>query len=192
MGFVLIGIYAGNLMTMQGLVMQMLAHGFSAAGLFILCGEIYERIHTRDLREMGGMWGRFKYLPAIMMFFAAALLGMPGTGNFVGEFLILLGSYKEYPVVSIVATSSLVLAGVYSLIMIHRALFGQPKDDRQLEDLSPREIAIMVSLMGILLFLGLYPQPVLDVSVGAMAQVEQAYHAVPAGIPAVISAPVMP
>jgi len=145
MGFVLIGIYSGNLLTMQGLVMQMLAHGFSAAGLFILCGELYERVHTRDLREMGGLWGKFKYLPAILMFFCAALLGMPGTGNFVGEFLILVGAWKVDPVVTILATSSLVLAGLYSLILIHRALFGAPKSDEPIADLNGREIAIMVS-----------------------------------------------
>ena len=100
MGFVLIGIYAGNLLTLQGLVIQMLAHGICAGGLFILCGQLYERLHTRDLREMGGLWGRFSYLPALMMFFAAALLGLPSTGNFVGEFLILLGAFKVVPVIT--------------------------------------------------------------------------------------------
>jgi NADH-quinone oxidoreductase subunit M len=85
MGFVLIGIYSGNMLAMQGLVMQMLAHGFSAAGLFILCGELYERVHTRDLRLMGGLWGKFRYLPAIMMFFCAALLGMPGRATLSGS-----------------------------------------------------------------------------------------------------------
>ena len=85
MGFVLIGIYAGNFLTLQGLVIQMLAHGLCASGLFILSGQLYERLHTRDLREMGGLWARFTYLPPLLMFFAAALLGIPGTANFVGE-----------------------------------------------------------------------------------------------------------
>ncbi|RZU46819.1 NADH dehydrogenase subunit M [Fluviicoccus keumensis] len=183
MGFVLIGIYSGNLLTMQGLVMQMLAHGFSAAGLFILCGELYERVHTRDLREMGGLWGKFKYLPAIMMFFCAALLGMPGTGNFVGEFLILLGAYKVSPLITILATSSLVLAGLYSLILIHRALFGESKHEGEIPDLSRREIAIMVSLMGVLLFLGLYPQPVLNTSQASMSSIEQLYQPASAAAP---------
>jgi NADH-quinone oxidoreductase subunit M len=175
MGFVLIGIYAGNLLTLQGLVIQMLAHGICAGGLFILCGQLYERLHTRDMREMGGLWGRFSYLPALMMFFAAALLGLPSTGNFVGEFLILLGAFKVVPVITIIATASLILAGVYSLIMIHRALFGQPKSQDKLPDLSGRELSLIVSLAGILLFLGLYPQPVLNVSQGAMARIQHIY-----------------
>lgn len=72
----------------------MIAHGLSAAGLFILCGQLYERLHTRDMRMMGGLWGKMKWLPALSMFFAVCTLGMPGTGNFVGEFMILFGSYR--------------------------------------------------------------------------------------------------
>ena len=132
---------------------------------------------------MGGLWGKFKYLPAILMFFCAALLGMPGTGNFVGEFLILLGAWKVSPLITILATSSLVLAGLYSLILIHRALFGVSKHEGEIADLSPREIAIMVSLMGILLFLGLYPQPVLNTSQSAMVGIEQMYQSASAAAP---------
>ncbi|MFP5429357.1 MAG: proton-conducting transporter membrane subunit, partial [Gammaproteobacteria bacterium] len=125
MGFVLIGIYAGNTLALQGVVIQMLAHGLSAGALFILCGEIYERMHTRDLREMGGLWTRMRYLPPIALFFTAASLGLPGLGNFVGEFLILLGSYKVAPVVTIVATGGLILAAVYSLLMMQKAFYGE-------------------------------------------------------------------
>lgn len=71
----------------------MIAHGLSAAGMFIICGQLYERLHTRDMRQMGGLWGRIKFIPALSLFFAVATLGMPGTGNFVGEFMILFGSY---------------------------------------------------------------------------------------------------
>src|SRR5208282_117595 len=97
MGFVLVGIYSGNPVALQGVVIQMLAHGISAGALFILCGEMYERLHTRDLRLMGGLWTRLKYLPPIAMVFAAASLGLPGLGNFIGEFLILLGSFQVAP-----------------------------------------------------------------------------------------------
>lgn len=88
MGFVLIAIYTGSQLAYQGAVIQMIAHGLSAAGMFIICGQLYERLHTRDMRQMGGLWGRIKYLPALSLFFAVATLGMPGTGNFVGEFAI--------------------------------------------------------------------------------------------------------
>ncbi len=94
MGFVLIAIYTGSQLAYRGAVIQMIAHGLSAAGLFILCGQLYERIHTRDMRMMGGLWSKMKWLPALSLFFAVATLGMPGTGNFVGEFMILFGSFR--------------------------------------------------------------------------------------------------
>jgi NADH-quinone oxidoreductase subunit M len=156
----------------------MLAHGISAGGLFILCGEIYERIHTRDLTKMGGLWARFPYLPPIALFFAIASLGLPGLGNFVGEFLILLGTWKVDPLVTCVAASGLVLAAVYSLIMVQRAFHGPTRDDGHagmLEDLNSREIVMMLSLMAILVWLGLYPQTVLNTSAASMHAVHEIY-----------------
>ena len=85
MGFVVLAIYAGTLVSLQGLMVQMLAHGLSSAAMFIMAGQIYERLHTRDMTVMGGMWGQFRRLAPFMMFFCAALLGIPGTGNFIGE-----------------------------------------------------------------------------------------------------------
>lgn len=184
MGFVLVGIYAGSELALQGVVMQMLAHGISAGALFILCGEIYERLHTRDLREMGGLWSRFAFLPPIALFFVAASLGLPGLGNFVGEFLILLGSFERAPVLVVVAAGGLILAAIYSLLLMQRAFYGPAKTTERMEDLSPREITLMLSLMGVLLFLGLYPQPVLNTSAAVMRTVSQAYTA-----PAVSAAP---
>jgi NADH-quinone oxidoreductase subunit M len=185
MGFVLIGIYAGNTMALQGVVIQMLAHGLSAGALFILCGEIYERMHTRDLREMGGLWTRLRYLPPIALFFTAASLGLPGLGNFVGEFLILMGSYKIDPVVTIVATGGLILAAVYSLLMMQRAFYGEGKSSAPLEDLSGREISLMLSLVALLLMLGVYPQPVLDTSATSMSAIEQIFNPPAVELPAV-------
>jgi NADH-quinone oxidoreductase subunit M len=173
MGFVVIGIYAGTEQALQGVVVQMIAHGLSAGALFILCGEIYERLHTRDLRQMGGLWARFPYLPPIMLFFSAASLGLPGLGNFVGEFLILLGSFEVAPVVTIVAASGLILAAVYSLIVVQKAFHGAPREEGLLEDLNARELAMMLVLMVLLLGLGLYPQPVID---AASASVQAVHH----------------
>lgn len=175
MGFVLIGIYAGTTIALQGVVVQMIAHGLSAGALFILCGELYERLHTRDLRKMGGLWSRLKYLPPIALFFTAASVGLPGLGNFVGEFLILLGSFKVAPLVTIIAASGLILAAVYGLIMMQRAFFGKPQSEERLVDLSARELSLMFSLMLLLLLLGLYPQPVLNTSAAAMAGVQHFY-----------------
>ncbi|NRH29680.1 NADH-quinone oxidoreductase subunit M [Pseudomonas sp. MS19] len=164
MGFVLIAIYSGSEIAMQGAVVQMMAHGLSAAALFILCGQLYERLGTRDMREMGGIWGRMPWLPAISLFFAAAALGMPGTGNFVGEFLILIGSFPVAPWLTAIAATGLVFGSVYSLIMIHRAYFGPAKSDAPLAGLKARELSMVLGLAALLVLLGVYPQPVLDTS----------------------------
>ena len=179
MGFVVLGIFAGTELALQGVVIQMIAHGLSAAGLFILSGEIYERLHTRDLRQMGGLWARFPYLPPIMLFFSAAALGLPGLGNFVGEFLILTGSYAVAPLFTILCAIGLVLAAVYSLILVQKAFHGAPKEDGHkgnYEDLSRRELGMMAILMALLLGLGLYPQPVLDISQASMQTVQMIYN----------------
>ena len=175
MGFVLIGIYAGTELALQGAVVNMLAHGISAGALFILCGEIYERLHTRDLRQMGGLWANFPHLPPIALFFALASLGLPGMGNFVGEFLILVGTFKVAPIVTIFAASGLVLSAAYALIMVQRAYFGPARAEERLFDLNKRELATMVSLMVVLLWLGLYPQTFLHISAATMSALHHVY-----------------
>lgn len=172
MGFVLIGIYASTQLALQGAVVQMVAHGLSAAALFILCGQLYERVHTRDMREMGGLWARIPYLPALSMFFAIASLGIPGTGNFIGEFLILFGSFANQPWVVVIATFGLVLASAYSLVMIHRAYFGAGASGPVLPGLDQRELAMVLGLVILLVGLGLYPQTVLDTSAASMSGVQ--------------------
>ncbi|QCE33039.1 NADH-quinone oxidoreductase subunit M [Acetobacteraceae bacterium] len=176
MGFVLIAIYTGSELAYQGAVIQMLAHGLSAAGMFILCGQLYERLHTRDMRLMGGLWGKIRYLPALSMFFAVATLGMPGTGNFVGEFMILFGAFPVAPLVTIIATFALVFASIYSLALIRRAYYGPPKSDivaQILPGMSARELSIILTLAILLVALGLWPQPVLDTSHYAVSNIQQ-------------------
>lgn len=175
MGFVLIGIYAGSFQALQGVVVQMIAHGLSAAALFILAGIMYERLHTRDLREMGGLWSRVPLLPAMTLFFAAASLGIPGTGNFIGEFLILLGSYPVAPLVTALATGGLVLGSVYALVLVQRAFYGPAKSRALLAGPTLREYAMLLSLIIATLWIGLYPQPVLNTSAAAVTQVQHAY-----------------
>ncbi len=189
MGFIVLAIYAGTLLSLQGLMIQMLAHGLSSAALFIMGGQIYERLHTRDLTVMGGMWGQFRYYAPLLMFFSAALLGIPGTGNFVGEFMILFGAFADYPVFVVLATFSLVLAGLYSLLLIYRSLFGENNTkavalhetqshglpERPLKDLGRREVSLLLVLAMGLVWLGLYPQPILDTSSHAMQWINNAY-----------------
>lgn len=172
MGFVMIAIYSGSQLAFQGAVIQMVAHGLSSSGLFILCGQLYERLHTRDMRQMGGLWGRIKYLPALSLFFAAANLGMPGTGNFVGEFMMLFGTYQVVPVFTMVATFGLVFASVYSLIMMQRAYYGKAQSEQPLAGLNCREFSIVLLLVVLLVLLGIYPQPILDTSSAAMLNIQ--------------------
>ena len=181
MGFVLLALYAGNILTFQGLMIMMLAHGISSAALFIMCGQVYERLHTRDLRLMGGIRGQFQYLSFFLMFFVAALVGIPGLGNFIGEFLILMGSFNKFPTFTILAAISLVLAGLYGLILIHKALFGTPNEEQKqhytnpLKDLNAREIVILLVCAFGLLWLGIYPQSFLDISNSSMAWLANSY-----------------
>ncbi len=181
MGFVLLAIYAGNILTFQGLMIMMLAHGLSSAALFIMCGQVYERVHTRDMRLMGGIRGQFPYLAFFLMFFIAALVGIPGLGNFIGEFLILMGSFGKFPAFTILAAISLVFAGLYGLILIHKALFGVPNEEQKqhytnpLKDLNAREVVILLICAFGLAWLGLYPQSFLDVSNSSMAWLANSY-----------------
>ncbi|WP_455816487.1 NADH-quinone oxidoreductase subunit M [Pseudomonas cerasi] len=177
MGFVLIAIYTGSQLAFQGAVIQMIAHGLSASALFILCGQLYERLHTRDMRQMGGLWSRIKWLPGLSLFFAVANLGMPGTGNFVGEFMILTGSFQTVPVIIIIATFGLVFASVYSLIMMQRAYYGAPKSETPLRGMSAREFLMIMVLVVLLVLLGVYPQPILDTSHAAMSNIQQWFTA---------------
>lgn len=175
MGFVVLAIYAGTLISLQGLMVQMLAHGLSSAALFIMAGQLYERLHTRDMTKMGGMWGQFRYLAPLLMFFCAALLGIPGTGNFIGEILILLGAFNEFPIATIILAISFVVAGLYALILIYQALFGDNTTaqltNKPIFDLGKRELAMLSVLAVGLVWLGLYPQTVLDKSQASMGYV---------------------
>ncbi|MBG6245500.1 NADH-quinone oxidoreductase subunit M [Candidatus Symbiopectobacterium sp. 'North America'] len=172
MGFLMIAIYSGSHLAYQGAVIQMIAHGLSAAGLFILCGQLYERLHTRDLRQMGGLWARIRFLPALSLFFAVATLGMPGTGNFVGEFMILFGSYTVVPVITVISTFGLVFASVYSLVMMQRAYYGTQKSEEKLPGLSTRELSMVMLLVVLLVLLGLFPQTILNTSDAAIANIQ--------------------
>ena len=162
MGFVLLGIYAMNDEALQGAVMTILAHGMTSAALFAFAGLIQQRIHTRDMREMGGFWRSAPTMGAVVLFFSIAALGMPGLANFVGEFLVLLGAYQANSWITVFAALGLIFAPVYSLIVIQRIFHGKPLMARTIEDLSNREIVMMGLMMVVTVWLGIYPQPVLD------------------------------
>ncbi len=162
MGFVLIGIFAWRELTLQGSVMQMVAHGLSTAALFMIAGALQHRLHTRDVRKMGGLWKDMPRMGAIAMFFIVASLGLPGLGNFVGEFLILLGAFQVDIPVTVFASIGLITAAVYSLIAMQRVFQGPTTADRNLTDFDTREMATMSLMMVGLIYLGVHPQPVFD------------------------------
>ena len=161
LGFVLLGAFAWNSLALQGVVLQMICHGLSTGGLFVLVGFLYERTHTRDLRRMGGLWQLAPRMGGLAMFLAMASLGLPGLGNFVAELLILLGAFRVGPVVTTVATVGLVLATLYSLRLVQRAFQGPGAPGWSFLDLSAREMAVMLAPVLALVWLGVAPQPVL-------------------------------
>jgi NADH-quinone oxidoreductase subunit M len=191
MGFIVFGVFAGTQEALQGVIMQILAHGISAAGLFILVGELSERLETRDLRKMGGLWARFSKLPQFGLFFILASLGLPGLGNFLGEFLILLGTFKAHPQLAMIAAIGLVLSAVYSLILMQRTFYGKAATAAPLPDLDRREFAILSTLMAVMIWLGLYPKPFFELS-RAPTQALQTRYAPETSVSATTSARVIP
>ena len=164
MGFVLLGLYAWNNLALQGAVMQMVAHGVSTAALFMMAGALQQRLHTRDMTRMGGLWHQAPRMGACAMFFAVASLGLPGLGNFVAEFLILAGLFAVQPWLTAVAALGLITAAVYSLWMMQQTFQGAADEQRQMNDFQGREMLAMAAMIVALLWLGLYPQPVLDLT----------------------------
>jgi NADH-quinone oxidoreductase subunit M len=175
LGFVLLGIYSWNALALQGAVMTMLAHGVTTGALFILAGMLQERLHTRDMGRMGGLWSAVPRLSALGMFFAVALLGLPGLGNFVGEFLILLGSFRASAVFAVVAALGLVVGAIYALALVQRVFHGESRAAAAtIPDVSPLHMAVMAAMMAVLVWFGLYPQPIFDTAASGLANLQRA------------------
>jgi NADH-quinone oxidoreductase subunit M len=174
MGFVLLGVFAGNQIALEGAVIQMISHGISTGALFVLAGLLQERLHTRELAEMGGLWETMPALGGAGMVFAMASLGLPGLGDFVGEFLILLGAYRAHVGLTVVATLGLLTATLYGLKFAQGVFHGPNLHHWSLPDLRRREWAILGPMMLCLLWIGLYPQPVLNLVRSSIATVQQA------------------
>ncbi|MFT5484804.1 MAG: NADH-quinone oxidoreductase subunit M, partial [Halieaceae bacterium] len=164
MGFVLLGVFAWNELALQGAVMQMVAHGLSTAALFMIAGALQQRLHTRDLRLMGGLWHNMPRMGAVALFFIVASLGLPGMGNFVAEFLVLVGLFQTMPLLVPVAALGLITGAIYSLKLMQDAFQGAPDNSRHLTDFGALEMSVMIAMIIGLLWLGLYPQPVLDLA----------------------------
>jgi len=165
LGFVMLGLFAFNTQGITGGMLQMLNHGVSTGALFLIVGFIYERRHTRLITDFGGLSKQMPIFATIFMIVTLSSIGLPGTNGFVGEFLVLLGSFEsELRWWTVVASSGVILSAVYMLWMFQRVMFGEldnPKNQKLL-DLNAREIAIMVPLVALIFIMGVYPNPFIE------------------------------
>ena len=199
MGFVILGIFALSTESLQGAMMVQLAHGLSSGALFLLIGMIYDRRHTRMLAEYGGLARVMPLFAAFLMVATLSSIAVPGTFGFVGEFLVLLGSFERYPVLTVVATIGVILSACYMLWAIQRIIFNPlaKAENRHLPDLNWREAGMLLPLCALIVWMGVYPAPFLkrmepsltrlvqQVEQGAVRQAAyEAAHAQPAALAA--------
>jgi NADH-quinone oxidoreductase subunit M len=163
LGFVVLGVFAFTPQGVTGGVLQMLNHGLSTGALFLLVGMLYERTHTRNLSEMGGMADVTPKLAGLFLFAALSSLGLPGLNNFVGEFLVILGTFRANAVYGSIAATGIVLAAIYLLWSYQRMAHGAVVEAHSAHpDLSVREYALLAPVLAAILVLGVYPKVVLD------------------------------
>jgi NADH-quinone oxidoreductase subunit M len=164
LGFIVLGTFALTSGGLQGAVIQNVNHGLTTGALFLLVGMIYDRRHTKKIADFGGLQKTIPLLAGFFLFMAFASIGLPGLNGFVGEFLVLVGSYPTLPAATIVAAFGVVLAAIYLLWAYERVFTGVPDRDENkvLSDLTPREISILAPLAVLVVVIGLYPNLLLD------------------------------
>ncbi|MSO53635.1 MAG: NADH-quinone oxidoreductase subunit M [Rhodospirillales bacterium] len=165
MGFVTAGTFTFTPQGLQGAIVQMLSHGLVSAALFLIVGVVYDRMHSRLIDSYGGLVSRMPAYAIAFMVFMLASVGLPGTSGFVGEILVLVGLYQVSPVAAALVATGVVLGAAYMLYLYRRIVFGKLTKDglAKILDLSPREIAVFAPLILLVLWIGIYPAPVLDV-----------------------------
>jgi NADH-quinone oxidoreductase subunit M len=159
LGFVMLGIFTLNQQGLVGAIIQMVNHGLSTGALFLMVGMLYERRHSRLIADFGGLWGVVPAFSAVFLVVALSSLGLPGLNGFVGEFLILVGAFQRSPWLAAVATSGIIFAAVYLLWMYQRVVFGAVTHEanRGLRDLTAREWAVLVPVVVLIVWIGVYP-----------------------------------
>jgi NADH-quinone oxidoreductase subunit M len=164
MGFVTLGIFAFTAQGIEGAMLQMINHGITTGALFLCVGMVYDRTHSRQIADYGGLAKTMPIYATLLVIFSLSSLGLPGTNSFVGEFLVLLGAFITRPVYAVLASLGIILAAVYMLWMVQRVVFGEanPKNAGH-PDLSPRELVTAIPLVIAVFWFGLYPAPLLDV-----------------------------
>ena len=181
LGFVILGIFVFNVQGMEGGILQMINHGLSTGALFLIVGMLYERRHTRLIADYGGVT---KKMPILAIFFMVATLssiGLPGLNGFVGEFLVLLGTFKSNVLLAVIATTGVILSACYMLWMFQRVMFNKitNPENNKLKDINKRELALLLPITILIFWIGIYPKPILsrmDASVNhLLTQVDEKY-----------------
>jgi NADH-quinone oxidoreductase subunit M len=164
LGFVVLGMFVGTIQGMSGGILQMVNHGLSTGALFMLVGMLYDRRHTRLIADYGGLAKAVPLLAGVFLFVTMSSIGLPGLNGFIGEFLILLGTFFGYSWWAVPATFGVVLAAIYLLWAYRRVFHGPVTNEANaaLPDLGPREWLMLAPVMALILVIGVYPKPFLD------------------------------
>ncbi|XRX42488.1 MAG: complex I subunit 4 family protein [Buchnera aphidicola (Eriosoma harunire)] len=165
MGFIIAALYSGSsLLSYHGVVIQTFVHSISSASLFVLSGELYKRLYTMDIMKMGGLWSKLTWLPGFFLFFSLATIGIPGTGNFIGEFMVLLGAFKFFPILTGMLTCVLLFSAIYFLNVVNIIFYGNNKVVLTDNILCIRELFILSVCAFLIILFGLYPNVILNTS----------------------------
>jgi NADH-quinone oxidoreductase subunit M len=163
MGFVALGIAVWTPVALSGAVLQMVNHGLTTTALFALVGMLDERAHTRQIEDYGGLWDKIPLFSAFFVLFAMASAGLPGLNNFVGEFLVLAGSFKAVPLATAFAFVGVILPLVYTVRLIQEVIFQEERRKLPMPDLTSRELSVLAFLALCDIYIGLHPAPLLDI-----------------------------
>jgi len=161
MGFVTLGIFVLNAQGLEGAVMQMVNHGITTGALFLCVGTIYERTHSRQISDNGGLAHPMPRYAVMLVIFSLSSIGLPGMNSFVGEFLVLVGTFLTHKAVAVLASLGVILAAAYMLWMVQRVAFGPPDRPERLWDLTPREMVTLAPLVVAVFWIGIFPHPLL-------------------------------
>ena len=178
MAFVTVGIFAGNEQAIAGSIIQMLSHGIVSAALFLCVGVVYDRIHSREIETYGGLVHRMPFYAFVFLLFTLASVGLPGTSGFVGEILVLVGTFKANTWVAALIATGMVLGAAYMLYLYRRVIFGELTKEHlmKITDLNKREILIFAPLVVIVIWMGVYPAPFLEAIDSSVANLVNNYQ----------------
>ena len=195
MGFVTLGLFTATVEGVQGGIFQMISHGLVSAALFLCVGVIYDRLHTRDISQYGGIVRNMPRYATIFMIFMLASVGLPGTSGFVGEFLALLGAFQANTAIAAFAATGVILGAAYMLYLYRRVVFGPVTNNEAaaMPDVDYREMMIFIPIIALVIWLGVQPGYVLERTEPAVKQIISNYNAalVNASGPAEITSPVI-